>query len=586
MDYKNTVEFQNAKFGMFIHWGLYAVPAGRWKGKSMDYVGEWIQSKFRIPNSEYTELAKQFNPDCFNADEWVKCAKNAGMAYIVFTAKHHDGFAMYHSRVSRFNVVDATPWGRDVLRELAYACRRHGMKLGIYYSHCLDWRESDAGDPGSDSRKNFGMSWGNDWDFPDHANKNFNAYFHRKALPQIRELLTEYGPVFLLWFDCPVQITLEQATELRDLVHELQPDCLIGNRIGHDLGDFGCLGDNQSPAGRSKIPLESANTINHTWGYKKDDHCWAGAAKIINDLLACSEKNVNYLLNVGPRADGRLPEASIDILEEIADWREQNKVIVQGVEGNPFPQAFPWGYCTVKGRILQFFVTENQRSISISGLRSRIKSCNVPFSQEGKKLCIELPEERKDNLPLVILAECMDEPEFEAYPSPQDGVLMLSPSQGEILAGNSAEQWDIDVKLEPDGERMRAEDSCRLAVSGALTQWHHQGDGICWDIAINEAGTYEFRLLTENRKHSAAWTGARTVRIEFAGQILENRLENDEVLSSSYYHKSASVIGSMKLNGTERGRLHVLNCSIESPEAIDMNLTAVKICRQEGVLQL
>lgn len=582
MSYKNTVDFQRAKFGMFIHWGLYAIPGGRWKGKCADYVGEWIQAKFRIPNAEYARLAEEFNPRDFDADAWVKCAKDAGMDYLVFTAKHHDGFAMYHSRISRYNIVDATPWGRDVLRELACACRRHGMKLGIYYSHCLDWHEPDGADPGPDSRKNFGMSWGNDWDFPDHAKKDFARYFTDKALPQLQELLTEYGPVFLLWLDCPLQITSAQAEELRSLVHKLQPDCLVSSRIGHGMGDFGSLGDNQSPVGQSRIALESANTINRTWGYKKDDHNWRCAREIIKDLLASNEKNVNYLLNIGPRADGKFPEASLDLLGEIAMWRKKQNVIIQGTGGNPFPQAFPWGYCTTADRTLQFFVIDERKEINISGLRNRIKSCNMPFRQEETMLHIYLPDEREDDLPVTVKVEIIGEPDIDPILTLQDGVLQLSPTQGEILIGNAAEKLNAEIELGPAAEALTNEPVCHLEPTGALTQWHHPGDGIAWNISIPEAGTYEFQVVTENRRHSAPWIGARTVRIEFGGQIMEMELRQDEMLSSSCYARSVSKIGALKLAGKEYGKLKIFNCKIDTPEAINMNLTAIRIYRQTG----
>ena len=178
---KDTTWFRNARFGMFIHWGLYCIPGGIWEGKEMPYIGEWIQSCFRIPNAIYSKLAKEFNPIHFNADEWISAAAQAGVRYIVFTTKHHEGFAMYHSRVSDFNIYDATPFKRDPLAELAAACEKYDVKLGVYYSHNLDWHEPNGGDLGPKWHKNVGaMSWGNDWDFPDFEHKNFDQYFYDK----------------------------------------------------------------------------------------------------------------------------------------------------------------------------------------------------------------------------------------------------------------------------------------------------------------------------------------------------------------------------------------------------------------------
>lgn len=197
--------FKEAKFGMMIHWGLYCLPAGEWKSQRMDYIGEWLQSRYRIPNAEYHPLASAFNPILFNADEWAQLAADAGMKYMVFTAKHHEGFAMYHSQVDKFNIVDATPYGRDVMYELANACARHGIKFGLYYSQDLDWSDPDGGGY-TRPHDNCGMSWTNAWDFPDNASKNYTLCYERKIKPQVKEILTQYGDLCLIWFDTPQTI--------------------------------------------------------------------------------------------------------------------------------------------------------------------------------------------------------------------------------------------------------------------------------------------------------------------------------------------------------------------------------------------
>lgn len=200
-------EFSSRKFGMFIHWGLYAVPGGRWNGVVMPCIGEWFQSYFRMPGKEYEKFAGQFNPVKFDADEWMRKAAAAGVTYIVFTSKHHDGFAMYDTKVSDYSIVKRTPFRRDPLKELSDACRKYGIKLGIYYSHNLDWHEMDADSPDPALALNVeGMHLGNDWDFPDNAKKDFSRYFYGKVIPQVTELLTNYGKVWELWFDCPLNI--------------------------------------------------------------------------------------------------------------------------------------------------------------------------------------------------------------------------------------------------------------------------------------------------------------------------------------------------------------------------------------------
>src|SRR5687767_3095086 len=196
--------FHDAKYGLFIHWGLYAIPAGEWKGQRIPGLGEWIMNRAKIPVKEYEQLAPQFNPVKFDAEEIVRLAKNAGMKYIVITSKHHDGFAMYHSKASKFNIVDATPFKRDPLKELAEAAQKAGIKLGFYYSQTQDWHEPDA--------------VGNTWDFPDEDKKNFAKYLEEKVKPQVTEILTNYGPIGLIWFDTPRNITKEHAQQLVDLV--------------------------------------------------------------------------------------------------------------------------------------------------------------------------------------------------------------------------------------------------------------------------------------------------------------------------------------------------------------------------------
>ena len=332
----NAEWFKQAGFGLMVHWGLYAVLGGEWKGQRMDYIGEWIQSRFEIPNAEYDKLADVFNPIYFDAEEWVKIAKSAGMQYIVVTSKHHEGFCMFKSAYDKFNIVDATPFGRDVIGELAAACKKHGLKLGLYYSQELDWHEPNGGGYNI-GKTNHGMSWTNCWDYPDNEHKNFDQCFRAKILPQVRELLTNYGDICLMWFDTPHVITREQSQELYDLVKSLQPDCLVNSRIGNGLGDYRSCGDNQitfdiatadAPRGASardaerlvKTGLfECPATLNKTWGYKSFDQEWKDAEKVEEIRQSLNARGINYLLNVGPDHLGRFPAPAIDILRQVGD---------------------------------------------------------------------------------------------------------------------------------------------------------------------------------------------------------------------------------------------------------------------------
>ena len=319
--------FKKAQSGMMVHWGLYSLLAGEYRGRRMasQYLGEWIQEYYRIPNAEYAKLAKAFNPIFFDADEWVQIARDAGMKYLVFTAKHHDGFAMYHSHVSKYNVVDATPFGRDVVAELAEACKRHSMRLGLYYSQELDWNDPDGGgDALGKTWVGNSAYWTNNWDFPDAASKDYARCYERKIRPQVEELLTQYGDLCLIWFDIGSTLTPEQAKELYTMVRTLQPGCLVNSRIGggsrggKTVGincDYTSSGDNEIPKGdRGGMLYESCGTMNDSWGFKMSDQNWKSAETVRKNREHLKEIGANYLLNVGPDHLGRIPAPSVDIL--------------------------------------------------------------------------------------------------------------------------------------------------------------------------------------------------------------------------------------------------------------------------------
>ena len=319
--------FREAQYGMMVHWGLYALLGGEWNGRLMPGIAEWAQAYHRIPNAEYSKLAKIFNPIYFNADEWVQIARDAGMKYLVFTSKHHDGFAMFRSKVSKFNVVDATPFGRDVVEELAEACRKHGLKLGLYYSQDLDWSDPDGGGyTHADDWCGGLASWTNAWDFPDKSKKDFSRYFENKSKPQVREILTQYGEIALIWFDIGFTPTLEQSNELYDLVRSLQPGCLINSRIGCGKCDYGSAGDNQVvDSNDGGMLYETPATLNDSWGYKPADQNWKSPEEVRRTREHLRKLGVNYLLNVGPDGLGRIPAIAAGILREARDPEATDK---------------------------------------------------------------------------------------------------------------------------------------------------------------------------------------------------------------------------------------------------------------------
>ena len=419
-----TEWFRQARFGLFIHWGLYAVPAGEWKGQPVAGIGEWIMNKAKIPVKEYEQLAKQFNPVKFNADEWAQLAQDAGMKYLTITSKHHDGFAMYHSQVSKYDIVDATPFGRDPMKELAAACAKRGIKLCFYYSQAQDWHE-----PG-------GM--GNTWDFgPDEekaADGRYDKYLAEKAIPQVRELLTQYGPIGLIWFDTPKQMTPARAAKFRELVHKLQPACLVNGRLG-GTGDYRSMRDNQIPHGVIAGLWETPATLNDTWGYKKDDHHWKTPAVLVYKLVDIVSKGGNYLLNVGPTAEGVIPEESVKALREVGAWLKINGDAIYGAGSTPFGQEFgseveekdeygrqvmvssgrAWR-CTAQPGKLYFHIFQwpANGQLEVTGFKARaaraylladISRAALKVAQTEDKLTVELPKFAPGKIASVLCVE-------------------------------------------------------------------------------------------------------------------------------------------------------------------------------------
>lgn len=321
----NKEWFREAKFGMMIHFGVYSLLGGEWNYQRIPYLGEWAQSYFRIPNSEYEKLAKAFNPILFDAEEWVRLALDAGMKYVVVTSKHHDGFALFKSDFDGYNIVGTSVFGRDIVAELAEACRRHGLRFGLYYSQELDWHEPDGG--GYGPYRCFGnASRTNEWDFPDESKKDFSRCFNGKIKTQIAELLTKYGDISLLWCDCPFIITPEQSRELYELVKSLQPDCLVNSRIGNGLGDYHSWDDNFiSDAYMTDGLYETPATMNDTWGWKSFDNNWKSPERIIELKRHLNDRGINYLLNVGPDHLGRIPSPSAEILRRVGEIDRENK---------------------------------------------------------------------------------------------------------------------------------------------------------------------------------------------------------------------------------------------------------------------
>jgi alpha-L-fucosidase len=421
--------WREARFGMFIHWGVYAVPAGIHNGQKVNRIGEWIMNRGKIPVAEYQAYAKQFNPVKYDADAWVKMAKDAGMKYIVITAKHHDGFALFDSKASKWDMVDATPYGKDLIKPLAEACRKHGIKLGLYYSHAQDWNNPG----GAAARKVAKEGWDNPdsaridaytaahtghWD-PAQTTKTMSEYIDEVAVPQVKEILTNYGEIAVLWWDTPTGMTDEYAEKFQAAL-ALQPNIITNDRLKRP----NYPGDYKTP--EQRIPdlkeldgkdWETCMTMNETWGYKSWADKWKTPETMVRNLIDIASKGGNYLLNVGPKADGEFPIQSIESLKAIGAWMKVNGESIYATKASPLA-PLPWGRCTRKEQngnttlYLSVFEWPKDGNLVVPGLKNKVTSAKLLADGKTLKtktddngLVITVPEKSSDPIATVIKLE-------------------------------------------------------------------------------------------------------------------------------------------------------------------------------------
>ena len=471
--------WREARFGMFIHWGLYAVPAGTWKGKWIYGIGEWIMNRGKIPVADYSALAGQFNPAQFDPDAWVALAKAAGMKYIIITAKHHDGFAMFKSDANSFNIVDATPFKRDVVKELAAACQKQGMKFGFYYSQDQDWTA-----PGGSAME------GGHWDKAQDG--SFADYEKTKVVPQMKELLGNYQPYpAVIWFDTPTKMTPELASKVVEVLNQ-HPDLIWNNRLGG-----GYPGDTETP--EQKIPpsgfpgkdWETCMTINDTWGYKAGDTNWKSTATLLHNLIDIASKGGNYLLNVGPNAQGIIPQPEVDRLKAIGDWMKVNGEAIYGTHAGPFPKTPAWGRVTQKGNrfYLHVFVWPQDGKL-ILPIRNHVTKASLLASPDtalettpGESgVEIKLPQAAPDPIASVIAVDfdgAVDPLPFPPATQNRDGSMTLTANDAELLAEGGAAPA---IQLEGDSSKAN------------IGYWLHAQDYAQWKIQVNKPGTFDVSI--------------------------------------------------------------------------------------------
>ena len=405
--------WRDSKFGMFIHWGIYSIPAGVYNEKEIDGVSEWIMQNGQIPVKEYEKYATMFNPEKFDAKEWVKIAKDAGMKYIVITSKHHDGFALWDSKISSYNIVNATPYGKDVLKQLSQECKNAGVKFGVYYS-IMDWHHLNA------QRYSY---LSNAPDKSRDNKENFAKYFHEYMIPQVKEIMNGYQPD-IMWFDGEwiSSFTHEQGRELYTILREMDANLIINNRVdkGRDgmrgmnkedkkyVGDFGTP-EQEILEDKSTLDWESCMTMNDSWGYKQDDDNWKPSKTLIHNLIDVTVKGGNYLLNVGPTAEGLIPEASLKRLKNISHWMSTNQEAIYktGKLNGSYKQGNSLMFSKKKGKNIYytFILKKPKEKIVLTHIKAKEGSqilllgteLYLDWEWKNNELIISFPKKLRDN---------------------------------------------------------------------------------------------------------------------------------------------------------------------------------------------
>ena len=402
--------WREAKFGLFLHWGVYSVPAGKY-GNNTSY-GEWIMNSAKIPVADYQNFAKQFNPVKYDPELWVKVAKDAGMKYIVITAKHHEGFAMYPSEASKWNIADATPYQKDLLGPLVNAAKAEGLKIGFYYSQSQDWNN-----PGGAKA---GFKEGDGWD--DAHKGSYDDYLKNVAVPQVKEILTRY-PIDILWWDTPMYMTPQRVAPLAALT-KLRPGLITNNRLGGGLGDT-ATPEQFVPVTGYPGDWETCMTMNDHWGYNANDQRWKSSTELIRKLAEICSKGGNFLLNIGPTAQGEFPPTSIERLHDIGQWMHVNSDSIYGTTAGPFAYL-PWGVATRKGGRLYLHVfdwpKDGELRVPLDNEASSATLLAAPgeklaVKHESGRLVIQIPAAAPDAADTVVALDIAGDPVIRPLPT-------------------------------------------------------------------------------------------------------------------------------------------------------------------------
>jgi len=511
--------WREARFGMFIHWGIYSLPGGEWKGKKVEGYAEHLMRKEKISRSEYLKLAEEFNPVEFDAEAWAKAAKEAGMKYMIVTAKHHDGFAMYNSEFSDFDIFDQTPFKRDPMAELSAACKKYGIRFGFYYSHAFDWEHPDA--PGNDwEYRNPGgdlnLFGGRNW-FEVHPELLPRAikYVNEKAIPQIKELIVKYRPD-ILWFDTPHKLPFSENLRILRTIREIDPNLVVNGRLARN--ESGNFGDYLNTADRPAefFPVdgdwEAIPTTNESYGYSKFDLSHKPASFFIRLLANAASRGGNLLMNIGPMGSGAFDTKDSRILQGIGDWMQKYGASIHNTTKTPVPFQ-SWGVVTGRDKNLYLHVFEwpKDGKLLLGGIKSNIRKAWLMNDPEQKALpidflsyadaAIQVPQTAPDAVNSVIVLELADDLEVDPVR------LIASNVTTRLLA------FDAELK----GGRWGFADG--KAGNYCIQNWTEKDQTVSWNVRITEPQKYKMKI-----KYVASPESAGSYRVSIQGYSFEGKV--------------------------------------------------------------
>lgn len=506
--------FTDARFGMFIHWGVYSGAEGFWKGEKLrndnDYA-EWIMYRNRIDKEEYLTLLDRFDWDEIDPEEWVILAKNSGMKYVTITAKHHDGFGLWNSQVGNYHVGNFTKPKRDIVKELADACKKHGLKLGLYYSHWIDWEHE--------------YGWDHTMEITGIAPEKYDWYWQEKVIPQVRELLTSYGEIGMFWFDMWIHhsetvVTKEQLLQLKGLIRELQPNCIVNSRLGLSIEedpdvDFKTLGDNQLGSQKEDFPWQSPATVAHSWGFHSADTEWKSTTTLLKSLINNVSLNGNFMLNIGPRANGDVPYEISQRMIEMGKWLNVNGESIYGAEAFDLDKDLhDWGKITCKKEenntklYLHVFNWPLNKRLNFTGVSTRPEKIYLltdkqkkplTFLHEGVFTQINLPVLEPDPYISVMVVE------YDEYPQTVQNLVAKTTGGGFSLTPRNLIHSEEKVNIQAKTRRGTIPDHTIIAETQKMK----------WKIFVDEPGKknvdISYNFQGNNPKGNLTVSGAEMV---------------------------------------------------------------------------